>query len=93
MKSCTPMFSYGTYINLWTCEGDYDVFIIINEINTQPTFEEVIAIEEEARIIIHNYFYNEEKMKEVLLETIQNMDLECVREGVQIVINKLEGTR
>lgn len=68
-----PMTQVGTYINLWTTGGDYDVFIILHEAEPFEHFEKIINCKVENTC--HDIMQNKNlsiKEKKNIIETIFN---------------------
>ncbi len=79
------MTSVGTYINLWTTQGDYDVFITLNEANDLPTLDEVDEIENK----IGPIFESDEKEKQKVAEDVlNNLELNCLTFGGQVTVRE-----
>ena len=79
------MTTVGTYINLWTTQGDYDVFITLNEANDLPTPDEVDEIGNKIRPI----FESDEKEKQKVAEDVlNNLELNCLTFGGQVTVRE-----
>ena len=63
-----PMTSYGNYMNLWTTGGDYDVFIIMNEAESQGNFEKIFNsnVEDTCHAIIQNNNLSMKEKKDII---------------------------
>lgn len=66
-----PMTSCGTYINLWTTGGDYDVFIILHEAEPFEHFEKIMDcnVEDTCHDIVQNKNLSIKEKKKII-ETI-----------------------
>ncbi len=85
MNCNARMTTVGTYVNLWTTECDYDVFITLNEANDPPTPDEVDEIDNKIRPI----FESDEKEKlKVAKNVLDNLGLHCLMFGGEVVIKK-----
>lgn len=83
-----PMTSVGTYINYWNTCGNYDVFVILNEVETVEHFETIMDnnVEDICHSIMQNNNLSIEGKKRAI-ETIFNKFTDY---GVQIFINPIE---
>lgn len=84
-----PMTSYGNYINLWTTGGDYDVFIIMNEAESQGNFEKIFNsnVEDTCHAIIQNNNLSMKEKKDI----IQSIFDAYTDYGIQFFYVKKEG--
>ncbi len=84
-----PMTSVGTYINLWTTGGDYDVFIILNEAEPFEHFEKIIDsnVEDTCHSILQNSNLSIKEKKNV----IQIIFDAYTDYGIQFLYVKKEG--
>ena len=78
------MVAVGNYINVFSDDrnNDYDVFIILNEPNDQPTPEEVDIIEREVKAIYDSF--SPDKRREAQ-EVLDELDLNCLDYGCQVI--------
>lgn len=84
-----PMITTGTYINLWSlADGTYDVFIMLNEANDKPTPDEVDAIGEAIRPVFEDDSIKNAKKKKAAQKILDNLELNCLEFGGQIVVNQ-----
>ena len=84
-----PMTSVGTYINLWTTGGDYDVFIILHEAEPFEHFEKIVDCNVEDTC--HNILQNSNlsmKEKKNIIKTIFDAYTDY---GIQFFYVKKEG--
>lgn len=84
-----PMTSYGNYMNLWTTDGDYDVFIIMNEAESQGNFEKIFNsnVEDTCHAIIQNNNLSMKEKKDI----IQSIFDAYTDYGIQFFYVKKEG--
>lgn len=63
-----PMTSYGNYMNLWTTDGDYDVFIIFHEAESQGNFEKIFNsnVENTCHTIMQNSNLSIKEKKDII---------------------------
>ncbi len=78
------MIAVGNYINVYSDDrnNDYDVFVILNESNDQPTPEEVGIIEREVKAIYDSF--SPDKRRETQ-EALDELDLNCLDYGCQVI--------
>jgi len=78
------MIAIGNYINVFSDDrnNDYDVFVILNEPNDQPTPEEVDIIGREVKAIYDSF--SPDKRREAQ-EVLDELDLNCLDYGCQVV--------
>ena len=79
------MTTVGTYINLWTTQGDYDVFITLTEANDLPTPDEVDEIENKIRPILES---DEKEKQKVAEDVLNNLELNCLTFGGQVTVRE-----
>ncbi len=84
-----PMTSYGNYMNLWTTGGDYDVFIIMNEAESQGNFEKIFNsnVEDTCHSILQNSNLSIKEKKDII-QTIFDAYTDY---GIQFFYVKKEG--
>ena len=84
-----PMTSYGNYMNLWTTDGNYDVFIIMNEAESQGNFEKIFNsnVEDTCHAIIQNNNLSMKEKKDI----IQSIFDAYTDYGIQFFYVKKEG--
>lgn len=84
-----PMTSYGNYMNLWTTGGDYDVFIIMNEAESQGNLEKIFNsnVEDTCHAIIQNSNLSMKEKKNII-KTIFDA---YTNYGIQFFYVKKEG--
>ena len=84
-----PMISAGTYINLWTTGGDYDVFIILHEAEPFEHFKKIVDcnIEDACHSILQNSNLSIKEKKNI----IQTMLDAYTDYGIQFFYVKKEG--
>ena len=85
-----PMTSVGTYINLWTIGGDYDVFIILHEAEPFEHFEKIVDcnVEDTCHTIMQNKHLSIKEKKKIISAIFNGY----TDYGVQIIIEmKKEG--
>ena len=70
----------GCYLNLFDYSGERDIFIIFNEVNSEPTSEELNTLAELVECEIEKC-----SSKEILKKIIEDSKLECVKFGVQVL--------
>lgn len=85
-QKAKPMLTAGYYINLWNIDGEYDVFIILNEANDEPTVNEISMIEDAIRPVCEDN--SVENKKEKMQEILDDLGLNCLDFGCQVIINK-----
>lgn len=81
-------FASGNYINLY---GNGDVFIILNEANSEPTYEEYCKIEQEITPIMQTDEILTKKILEKRIDkklTLLEDQLKCLQFGYQLRIDK-----
>lgn len=83
------MISAGTYINLWTTGGDYDVFIILHEAEPFGHFEKIVDhnVEDACHSILQNNNLSIKEKKNI----IQTMFDAYTDYGIQFFYIKKEG--
>ena len=84
-----PMISAGTYINLWTTGGDYDVFIILHEAEPFEHFKKIV--DRNVEDACHNILQNSNlsiKEKKNIIQTILDAYTDY---GIQFFYVKKEG--
>lgn len=89
-------FASGTYLNFYE-ENGLDIFIIINEPNTEATSEELYALTELVEATIKEfrkeniYVYDIKgycnKLTDILNEALEKAEFYCLAFGFQIMIN------
>lgn len=79
-----PMTSYGNCMNLWTTGGDYDVFIIMHEAESQDNFERIVDcnVEDTCHTIMQNNNLSVKEKKEII-KTIVDAYTDY---GIQVII-------
>lgn len=84
-----PMTSVGTYINLWTTGGDYDVFIILHEAESQDNLKKIVDcnVEDTCHTIMQNNNLSIKEKKEII-QTIFDAYIDY---GIQFLYLKKEG--
>lgn len=85
-----PMTSYGNCMNLWTTGGDYDVFIIMHEAESQDNFERIVDcnVEDTCHTIMQNNNLSVKEKKKIISAIFNGY----TDYGVQIIIEmKKEG--
>lgn len=87
-EKAKPMLTSGNYINLWDLDGNYDVFIIFNEANDDPTSDEIEVIEDAIRPICEDNSNSIDDKKEKIEEIMDYLDLNCLGYGCQVIINR-----
>lgn len=87
-KENHPMTSVGTYINLWTTGGDYDVFIILHEAEPFEHFEKIVDcnVEDTCHTIMQNKHLSIKEKKKII-NAIFNGYTDY---GVRIFINSIK---
>ena len=83
-----PMTSYGNCMNLWTTGGDYDVFIIMHEAESQDNFDRIIGcnVEDTCHAIMQNNNLSIKEKKEII-KTIIDAYTDY---GIQVIIEERE---
>ena len=78
------MTSVGTYINLWTTGGDYDIFIILHEAEPFEHFEKIVDcnVEDTCHTIMQNNNLSVKEKKEII-KTIVDAYTDY---GIQVII-------
>ena len=63
-----PMTSYGNYMNLWTTDGDYDVFIIMHEAESQDNLEKIFNsnVEDTCHTVMQNNNLSIKEKKDII---------------------------
>ena len=81
-----PMTSYGNCMNLWTTGGDYDVFIIMHEAESQDNFERIVDcnVEDTCHTIMQNNNLSVKEKKEII-KTIVDAYTDY---GIQVIIKE-----
>lgn len=81
-----PMTSYGNCMNLWTTDGDYDVFIIMHEAESQDNFERIVDcnVEDTCHTIMQNNNLSVKEKKEII-KTIVDAYTDY---GIQVIIEE-----
>lgn len=81
-----PMTSYGNCMNLWTTGGDYDVFIIMHEAESQDNFERIVDcnVEDTCHTIMQNGNLSIKEKKEII-KTIIDAYTDY---GIQVIIEE-----
>lgn len=81
-----PMTSYGNCMNLWTTGGDYDVFIIMHEAESQDNFDRIIGcnVEDTCHAIMQNNNLSIKEKKEII-KTIIDAYTDY---GIQVIIEE-----
>ena len=81
-----PMTSYGNCMNLWTTGGDYDVFIIMHEAESQDNFDRIIGcnVEDTCHAIMQNNNLSIKEKKEII-KTIIDAYTDY---GIQVIIKE-----
>lgn len=79
-----PMTSYGNCMNLWTTGGDYDVFIIMHEAESQDNFERIVDcnVEDTCHTIMQNNNLSVKEKKEII-KTVVDAYTDY---GIQVII-------
>ena len=91
--SCTmvesiPMMNVGKYLNFWTTDGAYDVFVILHECACDPTNQDIEEIENIVRDI---YESGSAYKREELIAALERTDIKCINEyGVEVIVQKKE---
>lgn len=82
------MIATGKYINVF--DDWYDVLVIINEANREPTIDEVSQIDEVVLYHVNETYDSIATLENAILMYLSMMDIECIDYGVQIIVRKYE---
>lgn len=85
----TARLKTGQYINIYTDRRshNYDVFVILNEVNDAPTDTEVDIIESEIRPILENDAIDTSEKRNMLEKALDDLELNCLEYGYELVFN------
>lgn len=82
------MTATGTYINEY--DDWYDVFVILNEPNDAPSFDEVDQISEAIKYHVSQVYVSAESLKKALDLYLAQLNLNCLEYGYQIIVKNYE---
>ena len=83
----------GYYLNLFDKHGN-DIFLVINEPNSEPTVVEYLLLQQRMeKAIKENVGIDRDKLYDVLNEVVEQCGCKCLEFGFQIVIRKYRQAR
>lgn len=85
------MTATGTYINEF--DDWYDVYVILNEPNDDPTRTEVDRISEVVKYHVAKEYTSVENLKRALELYLSQIGLNCLDFGFQIIVRKYEAIK